>query len=126
WNRPQLSWTDTDVVPGETYSYRITASDGTNTSVKSPAQSATVATAAEAYPARVKADGATLYWRYDEGTSTFAHDSSGNLNNGFLRNGPAYRQTPAAVAGPSTAIGFNGTDEYAYSNRQHAQPIRFS
>lgn len=126
WNRPQLSWTDTDVVPGETYSYRITASDGTNTSAKSPAQSATVATTTEAYPARVKADGATLYWRYDEGTSTFAHDSSGNLNNGFLRNGPAYRQTPAAVAGPSTAIGFNGTDEYAYSNRQHAQPTRFS
>ncbi|KAB2590187.1 LamG domain-containing protein [Streptomyces arboris] len=126
WNRPQLSWTDTDVVAGQSYSYRITASDGTNTSVKSPAQSATVATAAEAYPARVKADGATLYWRYDEGTSTFAHDSSGNLNNGFLRNAPAYRQTPAAVAGPSTAIGFNGTDEYAYSNRQHPQPTRFS
>ncbi|MGW1203797.1 LamG-like jellyroll fold domain-containing protein [Streptomyces cyaneofuscatus] len=126
WNRPQLTWTDTDVVPGQTYSYRITASDGINTSAKSPAQSATVATTTEAYPARVKADGATLYWRYDEGTSTFAHDSSGNLNNGFLRNAPAYRQTPAAVAGPSTAIGFNGTNQYAYSNRQHPQPTRFS
>ncbi len=126
WNRPQLTWTDTDVVPGQTYSYRITASDGINTSAKSPAQSATVATTTEAYPARVRADGATLYWRYDEGTSTFAHDSSGNLNNGFLRNAPAYRQTPAAVAGPSTAIGFNGTNQYAYSNRQHPQPTRFS
>ncbi|PVC85568.1 hypothetical protein DBP19_27520 [Streptomyces sp. CS090A] len=126
WNRPQLTWTDTDVVPGQTYSYRITASDGINTSAKSPAQSATVATTTEAYPARVRADGATLYWRYDEGISTFAHDSSGNLNNGFLRNAPAYRQTPAAVAGPSTAIGFNGTNQYAYSNRQHPQPTRFS
>ncbi|MFE5998254.1 LamG-like jellyroll fold domain-containing protein [Streptomyces sp. NPDC056454] len=126
WNRPQLTWTDTDVVPGQTYSYRITASDGINTSAKSPAQSATVVTTTEAYPARVKADGASLYWRYDEGTSTFAHDSSGNLNNGFLRNAPAYRQTPAAVAGPSTAIGFNGTNQYAYSNRQHPQPTRFS
>lgn len=126
WNRPQLTWTDTDVVPGQTYSYRITASDGINTSAKSPAQSATVTTTTEAYPARVRSDGATLYWRYDEGTSTFAHDSSGDLNNGFLRNGPAYRQTPAAVAGPSTAIGFNGTNQYAYSNRQHPQPTRFS
>lgn len=126
WNRPQLSWTDTDVVAGQTYSYRITASDGTNTSAKSPAQSATVATATEAYPARVKADGATLYWRYDEASATFAHDSSDNLNNGFLRNAPAYRQTPAAVAGPSTAIGFNGTDEYAYSNRLQPAPGRFT
>ncbi|MFJ9622528.1 LamG-like jellyroll fold domain-containing protein [Streptomyces sp. NPDC101181] len=126
WDRPQLTWTDTDVAPGETHSYRITASDGVNTSAKSPAQSATVASTTEAYPARVRADGASLYWRYDEGTSTFAHDSSRNLNNGFMRNGPAYRQTPAAVSGPSTAIGLNGTDEYVYSNRQHPQPARFT
>ncbi|WP_124265055.1 LamG domain-containing protein [Streptomyces sp. ADI98-10] len=126
WDRPQLTWTDTDGAPGETHSYRMTASDGTNTSTRSPARSATVASTTEAYPARVRADGATLYWRYDEGTSTFAHDSSGELNNGFLRNAPAYRQTPAAVAGPSTAIGFNGSNEYAYSNRQHPAPPRFS
>ncbi|WP_124270632.1 LamG domain-containing protein [Streptomyces sp. ADI96-02] len=126
WNRPELSWTDTDVAPGETHSYRITASDGANTSAKSTVQSATVQSVSESYAARVRADGASLYWRYDEGGATFAHDSSGERNNGFLRNGPAYRQTPAAVAGPSTAIGFNGSDEYAYSNRQHAQPTRFS
>ncbi|MFE2294915.1 LamG-like jellyroll fold domain-containing protein [Streptomyces sp. NPDC059452] len=126
WNRPQLKWTDTDVVPGQTYSYRITASDGTNTSARSPAQSATVATGTQAYPARVRADGASLYWRYDEGISTFAHDSSDNLNNGFMRNSPSYRQTPAAVAGPSTAIGFNGTNQYAYSNRLHPHPARFT
>lgn len=126
WDRPQLSWTDTDVVPGQTYSYRITASDGTNTSARSPAQSATVATSTQAYPARVKSDGAILYWRFDEPSATFAHDSSGNLNNGFLRNAPAYRQTPAAITGPSTAIGFNGTNQYAYSNRQHTAPGRFS
>lgn len=126
WDRPQLTWTDTDVAPGETHSYRITAGDGINTSAKSPAQSATVATTTEAYPARVRADGASLYWRYDEGTSTFAHDSSGNLNNGFLRNTPSYRQTPAAVSGPSTAIGLNGSNQYAYSNREHPQPTRFT
>lgn len=108
WDRPQLKWTDTDVAAGETHSYRITASDGTNTSAKSPAQSATVAASAQPYPARVLSDGASLYWRYDEGTSTFAADTTGGLNNGFLRNAPAYRQTPAAIAGSSTAIGFDG------------------
>ncbi|WP_405811892.1 LamG domain-containing protein [Streptomyces sp. NBC_01520] len=126
WNRPQLKWTDTEVVVGETHSYRISVSDGTNTSAKSPAQSATVAATTEPYPARVLSDGAQLYWRYDEGTSTFASDTTGGMNNGFLRNAPAYRQTPAAVAGDSTAIGFDGSSEYAYSNRQHPQPIRFS
>lgn len=126
WDRPQLRWTDTDVAPGETHSYRISASDGTNTSAKSPALSATVASTAEKYPAKVLADGASLYWRYDEGTSTFAADTGGGRDNGFLRNSPAYRQTPAAVAGPSTAIGFNGTNQYAYSNKLHPQPTRFS
>ncbi|MEU6017069.1 LamG domain-containing protein [Streptomyces sp. NPDC047515] len=126
WDRPQLRWTDTDVAAGETHSYRISASDGTNTSAKSPALSATVASTAEKYPAKVLADGASLYWRYDEGTSTFAADTGGGRDNGFLRNSPAYRQTPAAVAGPSTAIGFNGTNQYAYSNKLHPQPTRFS
>ncbi|MFJ2705702.1 LamG-like jellyroll fold domain-containing protein [Streptomyces sp. NPDC087428] len=126
WDRPQLRWTDTNVAPGETHTYRITASDGTNTSAKSPAVSATVAAKAESYPVRVLSDGASLYWRYDEGTSTFAADTSAGLDNGFLRNTPSYRQTPAAVSGPSTAIGFNGTNQYAYSNRSHTQTTRFS
>ncbi|MFF8714021.1 LamG-like jellyroll fold domain-containing protein [Streptomyces sp. NPDC015184] len=126
WDRPQLRWTDTDVAAGETHSYRISASDGTNTSAKSAAVSATVTSAAEKYPAKVLADGASLYWRYDEGSSTFAGDTGPGLDNGFLRNSPAYRQTPAAVAGPSTAIGFNGSNQYAYSNRRHPQPARFS
>ncbi|MEU1485861.1 LamG domain-containing protein [Streptomyces sp. NPDC005752] len=126
WDRPQLKWTDTDVAVGETHSYRVTASDGTNTSAKSPAQSATVAASTQGYPARVLSDGASLYWRYDEGTSTFAADTTGGMNNGFLRNAPAYRQTPAAIAGDSTAIGFDGAAEYAYSNKLHAQPVRFS
>lgn len=126
WDRPQLKWTDTDVAVGETHSYRITASDGTNTSAKSPAQSATVAASTQGYPARVLSDGASLYWRYDEGTSTFAADTTGGLNNGFLRNAPSYQQTPAAIAGDSTAIGFDGTSEYAYSNKRHAQPTRFT
>ncbi|MGW2474268.1 LamG-like jellyroll fold domain-containing protein [Streptomyces sp. NPDC001665] len=126
WDRPQLRWTDTDVAPGETHTYRITASDGTNTSAKSPTVSATVAAKAESYPAKVVSDGASLYWRYDEGTSTFAADTGPGLDNGFLRNSPAYRQTPAAVAGPSTAIGFNGSTQYAYSNRGRPQPTAFS
>ncbi len=36
WKRPQLTFTDTHVTPGATYTYRITASDGTNTSRSAP------------------------------------------------------------------------------------------
>ena len=42
WRRPQLTFTDTSVAPGSTYSYRITASDGTNTSALSARVTVTV------------------------------------------------------------------------------------
>ncbi|MFI1965368.1 LamG-like jellyroll fold domain-containing protein [Streptomyces pathocidini] len=126
WSRPQLTFTDTDVVAGRTYSYRITASDGTSTSAKSTAVTATAAAATEAYPARIIADGATLYWRYDEPAGSFAADSSGHDSGGVHRNGPAHAVTPGAVPGASTAIGHNGTSSYTYSDRKSERPSAYS
>jgi hypothetical protein len=126
WDRPQFTFTDTDVTAGQSYSYRVTASDGTNTSAKSTARSITAASATEAYPTRVLADGAILYWRYDEPSATFAADASSSLDNGFVRNTPSYRQTPGAVPGSSTAMGFNGSTQYVYSNRKRNRPAAYS
>ncbi|MER5973977.1 LamG-like jellyroll fold domain-containing protein [Streptomyces sp. NPDC002055] len=126
WVRPQLSFTDTDVTPGSTYTYRITASDGTNTSARSATQTVTVPAAADSYAERVKADGANLYWRFDEASGQFAADASGSDNSGVHRNGPAYRVTPAAVPGGSTAVGYNGSDEYTYSDRKHGRPSSYT
>ncbi|WP_392667863.1 LamG-like jellyroll fold domain-containing protein [Streptomyces sp. LN785] len=118
FSRPQLTFTDTDVVAGRTYSYRITASDGTNTSALSVAVSVTAAASARPYPERVLADGADLYWRYDEAGGAFAADASAGDDGGVYVNTPTYRAAPSAVAG-STALSLNGTDEYVYSDRLH-------
>ncbi|MFF3330098.1 LamG-like jellyroll fold domain-containing protein [Streptomyces sp. NPDC002888] len=122
WERPQLSWTDTSVTAGTTYSYRITASDGTNTSALSTARTATAAGSADAYAAAVKGDGASLYWRYDESSGTFASDSGGHDDGGGYVSAPSYRQTPAAVPGAGTALGLNGSSEYVYSEKRHSRP----
>lgn len=126
WERPQLSWTDTSVTAGTTYSYRITASDGTNTSALSTARSATAASSSDAYASAVRDDGASLYWRYDESSGTFASDSSGADDGGAYVSTPSYRQTPAAVPGSSTALGLNGTSEYVYSENRHARPDTYT
>ncbi|MFF7332460.1 LamG-like jellyroll fold domain-containing protein [Streptomyces sp. NPDC008150] len=126
WERPQFSWTDTSVTAGTTYSYRITASDGTGTSALSTARTATAASSADAYAARVRADGAGLYWRYDESSGTFASDSSGNDVGGAYVSTPSYRQTPAAVPGSSTALGLNGTSEYVYTEQRQPAPAAYS
>ncbi|MDX3075369.1 LamG-like jellyroll fold domain-containing protein [Streptomyces sp. MI02-7b] len=126
WVRPQLSFTDTGLTPGSVHSYRVSASDGTNTSPLSSTATVTVASGSNSYAAAVLDDGATLYWRYDEAGGTYAADASSTDDNGDYVGGPSYRQTPAAVTGPSTAIGFNGSNQWVYSDRSHGRPATFS
>ncbi|MFG2311910.1 LamG-like jellyroll fold domain-containing protein [Streptomyces sp. NPDC048566] len=127
WSRPQLSFTDTDVNPGSTYSYRVTATDGAgNASGLSATATVTVPTSAQKYPAKVLDDGADLYWRYDESGTPFVGDTSSGDQSGIHVNGPSLRQTPAAVTGPSTAIGFDGTDQIVYSDKRTTVPSQYS
>ncbi|NJP99662.1 DNRLRE domain-containing protein [Streptomyces sp. PLAI1-29] len=127
WDRPQLSWTDTDVTPGATYTYRITASDGTNTSALSAPRSVVPAVSPEAYAQQVVADGAELYWRYDEPSGTFAADSSAPADSaGIHRGGPERAVAPGAVPGTGTALGHDGTDSYTYSDKRRERPAAFS
>ncbi|MET9976373.1 DNRLRE domain-containing protein [Streptomyces microflavus] len=119
FSRPQLTFTDQNVTVGQTYSYRIAATDGaSNTGALSPAVSVTAASTASPYQERVLADGADLYWRYDEPGGAFAADASDSGNGGVYVNTPTYRATPSAVAG-SAALSLNGSDEYVYSDRLH-------
>ncbi|MEU4266690.1 DNRLRE domain-containing protein [Streptomyces sp. NPDC026092] len=122
WSRPQVSFKDTDVTPGQTYSYRVTAGDDAgNTSALSATSTVTVPTSPEPYASRVIADGASLYWRFDESTTPYAADSSdGGDNSGLYVNAPALRQTPGAVSGASTAVALNGTDEQIHSDRRQS------
>lgn len=114
-----MSFRDTGVTAGQTYTYRVTASDAAgNTSGLSPTATVTVPSSADAYPTAVLNDGATQYWRYDEAGSPFTGDASASDNSGIQLNGPSLRQTPAAVNGPSTAMGFDGTDQAVYSDRR--------
>ncbi|GHJ42037.1 LamG-like jellyroll fold domain-containing protein [Streptomyces sp. TS71-3] len=127
WNRPQLSFTDTHVTPGQTYSYRVSATDGAgNTSALSTAATVTVPASAQPYAQAVLADGATLYWRHDEYTTPFAGDSSPSDTAGVYVGGPAMRQAPAAVNGPGTAVGLDGTDQQVYGVPRTTIPGAFS
>ncbi|MFD9305079.1 DNRLRE domain-containing protein [Streptomyces sp. NPDC060048] len=119
FRRPQASWTDTTVTPGQSYTYRVTATDAAgNTSALSATASVTAVSSVDAYPNAVRADGAQLFWRYDESALPFVADSSDSNQSGVHLNAPALRRTPGAVSGASTAIGFNGTDTQVYGDRR--------
>ncbi|MFJ6794264.1 LamG-like jellyroll fold domain-containing protein [Streptomyces sp. NPDC091268] len=122
WERTQASWVDTTAKAGQSYSYRISATDGAgNTSALSASVSATVPTSVQAYPNQVRSDGANLYWRYDDTVSPYVADSSvGGNTSGIQLNAPALRQAPGAVTGASTAMGFNGTNQQVYSDHRQS------
>ncbi|MGW6871440.1 DNRLRE domain-containing protein [Streptomyces xanthophaeus] len=128
FRRPQASWTDTTVAPGQSYTYRVTATDAAgNVSALSGTASVTVPTSVDAYPNAVRTDGAQQYWRYDESALPFVADSStGGTSSGVHHNGPALRQTPGAVTGASTAIGLNGTDTQVYGDRRQTVGSSYS
>ncbi|MFD3324314.1 DNRLRE domain-containing protein [Streptomyces sp. NPDC058701] len=128
FRRPQASWTDTTVSPGQAYTYRVTATDAAgNASALSGTASVTVPTSVDGYPNQVRADGAQQFWRYDESAPSFAADSSVNGNQaGVHLNGPALRQTPGAVTGAGTAIGFDGTDAQVYGDKRQTVGSTYS
>ncbi|MEV8530915.1 DNRLRE domain-containing protein [Streptomyces sp. NPDC051211] len=120
WQRPQASWTDTTVKAGQSYGYRVAATDAAgNTSALSATATVSIPATVQAYPNQVRADGAELYWRYDDTVSPYVADSSVSGNrSGVQINAPALRQTPGAVTGSSTAMGFNGTSQQVHSDRR--------
>ncbi|MFD4757228.1 LamG-like jellyroll fold domain-containing protein [Streptomyces sp. GZWMJZ-114] len=118
WSRPQLSFTDTTAKAGETYTYRVAATDAAgNTSAQSNAVSVTVPESAQAYPNAVLDDGASMYWRYDEKSGPFVGDlSSGDLH-GLGRNAPS-TGTADGVLNDSKALSLNGTDQQVNTDRR--------
>lgn len=56
------------------------------------------------------------YWSFDDGTSTLAHDFSGNTNNGTLTNGPTWINGKR-----SRALDFDGTNDYVVA--QHSTTL---
>ncbi|WP_354576115.1 LamG-like jellyroll fold domain-containing protein [Frigoribacterium sp. UYMn621] len=135
WSRPQVTFVDTNVTPGTLYTYRVSATDGINTSTLSGSVGARPATKAANYPSTVISDGANLYWRFDETTTPWVQDKSGVTApavaktsglNGLYQNGIALN-APGAIAGDSdTAAVFNGTDGYVYSDQQKLGPTTYS
>ncbi|SFC68713.1 LamG-like jellyroll fold domain-containing protein [Streptomyces aidingensis] len=128
WKRPQLSFTDTSVTPGQTYSYRISATDAAgNVSALSSPVTVTAASSGQPYTDAVLADDPLLYWRYNETSGNFASDASGDNNSGVHRGGPSRGITPPAVNGPDArGVGHDGTDSYTYSDTGFSSTNQFT
>ncbi|MBD8043078.1 LamG domain-containing protein [Arthrobacter sp. Sa2BUA2] len=127
WNLPQASFTDKTAAPGTTYTYRVRASDP-NGHVGALSAQVSIATAGSvpAYPAAVRADGATTYWRLGD-TFAAAADSSAGDRMGLPFGKPTIGGVAGVLAGDSNkATYFDGVDDFVYGPQRITPPAVYS
>lgn len=136
WYRNQVTFVDTAVTPGTTYSYRARVIDPAgNRSGLSATVSATASAAGSAYASTVLADAPRLYWRYDDtANAQWVVDSSGQTVeglNGLAQNG-VQRTAAGAIAGdPSLSATFvenqaSGLPQYIWNDVIARGPTTYS
>ncbi|WP_375477266.1 LamG domain-containing protein [uncultured Jatrophihabitans sp.] len=119
WSLPTLSYTDSGLTAGNSYTYQLTATDPNGNSVTGAAATVTTpggtAASGTAYDQKVLADGASSYWTLGEASGSTAASSVGTnpltLGSGVTRGvaGPVSGETASAFNGTSTGFGATKT-----------------
>lgn len=128
WSLPVLRCRDSGLAPGSSHTYRVQASDGTNTSVLSRASAPVIVSGTnppQPYDAAVRGSYPAFYWRLGETTRPTAADSSGRGLTGTYVGGV----TPAAgaIAGsPDGASAFDGSSGIVTMNTPVAPANTFT
>jgi PKD repeat protein len=109
WSRPNLSWTDTGLTPGQTYSYRLRVSDAFGNVRTGDPVSVTVTTnRVSAYSSSVLGNSPRSYWPFDEPSGTTAYDWQAGYDAKTAAG--VTRNVAGAIAGDTRpASRFNGT-----------------
>jgi len=105
WYQPTMTFMDTGLTPGNSYTYRVTATDSDGNQAQSDPVTVTASgSAAPKYVNQVLTDGAVLYWRLgdpDGLTDVLA------ANNGI--KGPSVTTATTGAVGSGKGYTFNGT-----------------
>ena len=120
WNRPNLTFTDTGLSPGQSYSYRIRVTDPFgNNRIGAAASVTVVAGALSDYSASVLADSPLSYWPLTEASGSTAFDWSSGAD--LARSSGVTPGAPGAILGETgTASSFDGTTS-GFAATQNAQ-----
>jgi PKD repeat protein len=115
WDRPPVALADPSPLTGA-QQYRVRVTDPSGNTVTGNPVSATVSTAAAtAYPAAVKADGATDYWRLGDRSGLVGTASIGEHD--LKVDSSETRGVAGATADSNTAMTFTGVTEIPFSTR---------
>ena len=125
--RPQLSFTDTGLTPGQVVSYRVKASDGINTSAFSASRSVTIAATTNAYAAGIVGDGASVYFRMEEPNGTVAGSlGSSAFGGGYQNASTRVGQSGALLSQPGQSALFDGVSSFLRTEVRTQAPRVYS
>jgi PKD repeat protein len=126
WDRPGLTWTDTAVNAGTTYSYRVEAVDGNGNRARSSTVPVTVSSQQpSAYADAVVGDGAVNYWRLGEPSGSAVFDWAGASD--MVTGTNTARGTDGAIGGDADkASTFPGDGTFASTQTAVPGPNVFS
>lgn len=130
WKRPQVTYVDTNVVAGQSYSYRVRVSDGTNTSGLSAAVSATALTPSEDYRALVRSDSPTFDWSGRMATGwvqdTGAASTSTVARAGVPQGGVTTVADSPLAGDAAGSLSFDGSDDYVWDQMNGDGPNTYT
>ncbi|WDF34269.1 PKD domain-containing protein [Arthrobacter agilis] len=111
WERPGMTFTDTGLVPGRQYGYRIFVTDPLGNEVRSDTVTVTAAAAdapVSAYQQTIRRDGPTSAWQLDEPTGPTAFDAVG-VDDLAASTGAVFGSPSTLSGAPGTAVTLSGT-----------------
>lgn len=126
WNLPTISFTDTGLTGGSTYTYYVKVLDPDGNAQYSANNVVTIPTnlTLSQYATDIYSDGAINYWRLDESTGNVG-DLAGTDD--MAVNGGVTRGAAGAINGDAdTADTFNGSDAFTATQTAKAGPNTFS
>ncbi|MGK9146001.1 PKD domain-containing protein [Plantibacter flavus] len=110
WQRPSMGYVDTGLTPGQTYRYRVFATDPFGNIARSDTITVTIASGGQsssAYSASVLADSPQTYYRFGESSGTTAEDWAG-FADGNLSGTISQNQDGSGIGDTNTSYGFAG------------------
>ncbi|MGI9821985.1 LamG-like jellyroll fold domain-containing protein [Agromyces sp. Marseille-Q5079] len=112
YDRPTMTFVDTGLTPGQSYTYRLRAIDPLGNSGWGSTLSITASGTGSlsSYARTVIDDKPTYYWRFGDPSGTPSAADSVGRSNAVNGTGVTYGQPGAILGDQNTSAGFNGTD----------------
>ena len=126
WDRPYLNFLDTNLTPGSTATYRVSAFDPLGNEAKSNSVGVTVsgAGATDTYAKAVLKDGPQSYWRLGESSGTNMADYTGL--DPMTATGNVTRSASGAIPGDGSATFGGSSNDSAATGTLQEGPWWFS